>query len=38
MSISLQFASLYDGQKVFVWSGYLLEFGMDFLIGSMVFV
>ena len=36
MSISLQFASLYDGQ-VFVWSVCLLDLGMDVLIGNMVF-
>ena len=39
MSIPLQLASdLYDGQEVFVWSDYLLDLGMDFLVGNMVFV
>ena len=38
MTITLQFASLYDRQGVFVWSNYLLDLGMDFLIGNMVFV
>ena len=38
MTIPLQFASLYDGQGVFMWSGYLLDLGMDFLVGNMVFV
>ena len=38
MTLPLQFASLYDGQEVFVWSDCLLELGTDFLIGNMVFV
>ena len=38
MTIPLQFASLYGGQKVFVWSDSLLDLGTDFLVGSMVFV
>ena len=38
MSISLQFASLYNGQEVYVWSDCLLDLGTDFLIGNMVFV
>ena len=39
MSISLQFASLYDGQEVFLWSDCLLDLlGTDFLVGNMVFV
>ena len=39
MSIPLQFVFLYDDQEgVFVWSGCLLDPGMDFLIGNMVFV
>ena len=38
MSILLQFASLYDGQEVFVWSNCLLDLGMDFLVGNKVFV
>ena len=37
MSIPLQFASLYGGQEVFVWSDCLLNLGTDFLVGSMVF-
>ena len=37
MTIPLQFASLYDGQEVFVWSDYLLDPGTDFLVGNMVF-
>ena len=32
------FASLYDGQGVFVWSDCLLDPGTDFLVGNMVFV
>ena len=38
MTILLQFASLYDGQEVFVWSDCLLDLGTDFLNGNMVFV
>ena len=38
MTIPLQFASLYDGQEVFVWSDCLLDLGTDFLVGNMVFV
>ena len=38
MTISLQFASLYDGQEVFVWSDCLLDLCTDFLVGNMVFV
>ena len=38
MNIPQQYASLYDGQKVFVWSDYLLDLGLDFLVGNMVFV
>ena len=38
MIIPLQFASLYDGQEVLVWSGCLLDLGTDFLVGNMVFV
>ena len=30
MTIPLQFASLYDGQEVFVWSDCLLDLGKDF--------
>ena len=36
-TIPLQFVSLYDGQ-VFMPSNCLLDLGMDFLIGNMVFV
>ena len=32
------FASLYNGQEVFMWSNCLLDLGTDFLIGNMVFV
>ena len=38
MTIPLQFASHYDGQEVFVWSDCLLDLGMNFLVGDMVFV
>ena len=38
MTILLQFASLYGGQEVFVWSNRLQDLGTDFLVGSMVFV
>ena len=38
MSIPLQFASLYDGQAVFVWSDCLLDLGTDFLVANIVFV
>ena len=38
MTIPLQFASLYGGQVVFVWSDCLLDLGTDFLVGNMVFV
>ena len=34
----MQSASLYDGQQIFVWSDRLLDLGMNFLVGSMVFV
>ena len=37
MIIPVQFASLYDGQEVFVWSDCLLDLGTDFLVGSVVF-
>ena len=38
--MSLQFASLYDGQEVFLWLNCLLDCGTDsdFLVGNMVFV
>ena len=38
MTIPLQFASLYDGQEVFVWSDCLLDLGTHFLVGNMVFM
>ena len=38
MTISLQVASLYNGQEVFVWSDCRLGLGLDFLVGNMVFV
>ena len=38
MSIPLQIASLYDNQEVFVRSDCLLDLGMDFLVGNMLFV
>ena len=37
MTIPLQFASVYNGQEVFVWSDCLLDFGTDSLVGDMVF-
>ena len=37
MTITLQFASLYDRQ-IFVWSSCLLDLGTDFLVGNMIFV
>ena len=36
MTITLQFASLYDGQEVVVWSDCLLYLSTDFLVGIMV--
>ena len=38
MTIPLQFAFVYDGQEVFVWSNCLLDLGRDFIVGNMVFV
>ena len=38
MTIPLQFATLYGGQEVSLWSDCLLDLGMDFLVGNMVFV
>ena len=38
MTIQLQFASLYNGQEVFMWSNCLLDLGTDFLVGKMVCV
>ena len=37
-TIPLQFASLFYGQEVFVWSDCLLDLGTDFLLRNMVFV
>ena len=36
MTTPLQFASLYDGQEVFMWPDCLLDLGTDVLIGTMV--
>ena len=38
MCVPRQFASLVDGQEVFVWSDCLLDLGTDFLDGNIVFV
>ena len=38
MTIPMQFASLYGGQEVLVWSDCLPDLGTDFLVGNMVFV
>ena len=38
MTILPQFASLYNGQEVFVWFDCLLDLGKDVLVGNMVFV
>ena len=38
MLIPLQFASVYDGQEVFVWSDCLRDLGTDSLVDNMVFV
>ena len=38
ITIPLQFATLYDGQEVFMWSHCLLDLGMDSIVGNMVFV
>ena len=38
VTIPLQFASLYDGQGVFMWSDCLLDLGTDFLVGNIGFV
>ena len=35
MSVPLQFASLYDGHEVFIWSDFLLNFGTGSLVGNM---
>ena len=37
-SIPLQFASLYDGQEVLMWSSCLLDLDTDFLVDNMVLV
>ena len=37
MTMPLQFASLYDGQEVFMWSDCLLDLGTDFLVNNMIF-
>ena len=36
MSIPIQFASLYDGEQVYVWSDCLLDLGTDFLVGTVL--
>ena len=38
VTIPQQFASLYYGLEVFMWSDCLLDLGTDFLVGNMVFV
>ena len=38
MSIPLQFASLSDGQGIFVWSDCLLGLGTGFLVGNIALV
>ena len=38
MTIPLQFAFLYGGQEVFVWSDCSLDLGMEFLVGNVIFV
>ena len=38
MTIPLQFASLYGGQEVLVWSDRRLDLGTDSLVGNIVFV
>ena len=38
ISIPLQFASLYDGQEVFVWFICPLDLGTDSFVGNRVFV
>ena len=35
MTIPLQFASLHDGQEVFVWSNCLLDIGTVFRVGKL---
>ena len=36
MSIPLQFASLYDGQEIFVWFNCLLNLDTGFIVGNVV--
>ena len=36
--IPLQFAFLYNGQEVFMWSSCMLNLGTDFLVGNVVIV
>ena len=36
MSIPPKFASLYDGQELFVWSDCLLDLGTDFFVSPTV--
>ena len=38
MTIPLQFASLYDGKEVIMWSDCLLDLCMNFLVGNMIIV
>ena len=38
MTIPLQFASLYDGQEIIMWSDCLPDLGTDFVVGNVVFV
>ena len=38
MTIPLQFASLYNGQEIFVWNDCLLDLGTNFFFGNMAFV
>ena len=35
MTIPLQFASVYDGREIFVWSSCLLDLGTDCLLSDM---
>ena len=37
MFVPIQFASLYDGQEVCVWSDCLLDLSTDFRVGNVVF-
>ena len=38
MTIPMKFASLYNGQEVFVWPDCRLDLGIDFFVAYMVFV